>query len=226
MRSLGFLFSLSSKMAARPSPPVPSSRVARFFRRRLNDSVEGLFEEACFANNLSAAADLLALLEKWHTSRPADQGGERRISGATLQRMRHKLERLSAMRGASLAPLRADATREKANGVDSISPASGAGPWVGFDDAVSHGARGAYSQRWQTVIDRLTAEVENKNGLHQVAVARIGELEALLRYPVVRKALLRALHPDSHPDMNDGERRALTAQFQKTLAQLNKLRPG
>jgi hypothetical protein len=223
MRRLGFLLNFSSKVTVRPMPPVPSARVSHYFRRRLNDGVERLFEEACTANNLSAAADLIALLEKWHTSRAANQGGERRIGDATLRRVRHKLERLSAMRGLPLDPLRPNSTRENVDGGEPAYPTSGAGPFTGFENAVSHGGRDGYTQRWQNVINRLTAEVEKKNGLHQVAVARIGELEALLRYPVVRKALLRALHPDTHPDMNDDERRALTAQFQKTWAQLNNL---
>ena len=223
MRPLGFLLNVTCRMAARPIPPAPPGRVNRYFRRRLNDSIERLFDEACVANNLSAAADLLALLERWHTPRPAGYGGERRISDATLQRMRHKLERLGSLRGLPVAALGANSAGEHGNDGEPAPPISGADFFAGVNNVGSHEVRAGYSRQWRDVISRLTAEIESKNSKYQTALARIGELEALLRFPVVRKALLKAFHPDTHPDMSDSERRALTAQFQKTFAQLNNL---
>jgi hypothetical protein len=222
LRLLGFLVNARCKVAARPLPPAPLGRVNRSFRRRLNDSMELLFDEACVANKLSAAADLLALLERWHSPRQAGYGGERRISDATLERMRHKLKRLYALCGRPGAGSGAYPSRDHGNRGEPAPPVSGADVFADANNFGSHEVRDGYRQ-YRDVIDRLTAEIESKNGMYRTALARIAELEALLRFPIVRKALLRALHPDTHPDMSDSERRAITAQFQKTLAQLNNL---
>jgi hypothetical protein len=210
-------------MARRPiSPAMPLERVNRFFRRRLNDSIESLFEEACVATKLSAAADLLSLLERWHTPRQAGAGGERRTSDATVHRMHHKLRRLATLSGLPVASLGTYPKRERGNDGEPTPPISK--PYF-FGSGET---RDGLSDRSADVINRLGAELRSKKGKHQIALVRIAELEAVLRFPMVRKALLRALHPDTHPDTSDRERREMTVQFQKTLTLLNSLRtrPG
>ena len=43
------------------------------------------------------------------------------------------------------------------------------------------------------------------------------ELESILKYPGVKKALLKALHPDMHPSATASERRALNAMFNTVI---------
>jgi hypothetical protein len=81
---------------------IPGSRLARVnqsLKRRLDDDVEEVFHRACATNDLLAATDLLALLEKWHARRSASYGRERRISGAGVLRARKELERLTVLKG-------------------------------------------------------------------------------------------------------------------------------
>ena len=57
---------------------IPGARLARVnqsLKRRLDDDVEEVFNRACATNDLEAAADLLALLEKWHARRPPIMAG-------------------------------------------------------------------------------------------------------------------------------------------------------
>jgi hypothetical protein len=96
MRAFGIWIKPSAVSEVR----IPGSRLARvnqFRRRRLDDDVEDLFNRACVSNDLASAADLLALLEKWHARRSAGYGSERRISGAALFRARRELDRLSRL---------------------------------------------------------------------------------------------------------------------------------
>jgi hypothetical protein len=93
-------FGIWIKTSALSEIHIPGSRLARvnqFRRRRLDDDVEDLFNRACANNDLGSAADLLALLEKWHARRSAGYGSERRISGAALFRARRELDRLSRL---------------------------------------------------------------------------------------------------------------------------------
>ncbi len=79
---------------------IPGARLARLhqaLKRRLDDDVEEVFNRACATNDLEAAADLLALLEKWHQRRTTSYGRERRISGAHVERARKDLERLTQL---------------------------------------------------------------------------------------------------------------------------------
>jgi hypothetical protein len=204
VRPFGFLLKRSRGMAAPRIPAARQERLNQSFRRRLSDGIELLLDEACITNNLSAAADLLALLEKWHAGHPAGYGRERRINNATLQRARRDLERLRTLRGLRTAcpETNLDGVREHVSAIKTAAPISDA---------------------WQNIIDRLNAEIESKNQIYQAALARISELEALLRNPIVRKTLLRALHPDTHPEVNDAERSAITAQFQWVSAELRNL---
>jgi hypothetical protein len=103
MRTFGFMLKKSSGFS---EPRIPSARLARVnqsLKRRLDDDVEEVFNRACTANDLEAAADLLAVLEKWHARRSASYGRERRISGAAVLRTRRELERLGAIRASRAA---------------------------------------------------------------------------------------------------------------------------
>ncbi len=55
------------------------------------------------------------------------------------------------------------------------------------------------------VKDQLARVVADRDEARQ----RIGELEGILRFPGVKKGLLKAVHPDMHPQANERERRAL-----------------
>ena len=81
-------------------PPTPGSRTAAMSaqRRRLDDAMVAVFERACSSNDLDAAADVLALLEKWHERRAAKYGRERRIDDRALEIARAELVRLTALR--------------------------------------------------------------------------------------------------------------------------------
>lgn len=86
----------------------------------------------------------------------------------------------------------------------------------------------------RSVIDAVALELHRTRAScdrYQVngkrALARIRELEALqghnrelesiLKYPGVKKALLKALHPDMHPSATASERRALNAMFNTVI---------
>ena len=105
MRAFGFVIRNSTSLR----PPVSSdvagipagrlSQVRQSFRRRLDDDLEAVFKRACLNNDPEAAADLLALLEKWHARRVARFGRERPISDEAVQRARSELERLNTLHG-------------------------------------------------------------------------------------------------------------------------------
>ena len=98
MRTFRFLLNRSSALHEVRVPGARLARVNQSLKRRLDDDVEEIFNRACATNDLEAAHDLLALLEKWHARRSASYGRERRIGGAALQRARGELERLAALR--------------------------------------------------------------------------------------------------------------------------------
>jgi hypothetical protein len=98
MRPIGFSLRISPGFREVPRPGnrlAPANWVAR---RRLDDALVEIFNRACAGNNLDAAADLLALLEKWHERRKSKYRGERRISDESLIARRAELERLTALR--------------------------------------------------------------------------------------------------------------------------------
>jgi hypothetical protein len=99
MRTFGFILNRSSALHEVRIPGARLARVNQALKRRLDDDVEEVFHRACASNDLEAAHDLLALLEKWHARRAASYGRERRIGGAALQRARKDLERLCALKG-------------------------------------------------------------------------------------------------------------------------------
>ncbi len=103
MRTFGFLVNRRSSMHEMTIPGARLARVNQSLKRRLDDDVEEIFSRACATNDLEAAADLLALLEKWHARRSASYGRERRINGASLTRARKELDRLTALKVANAA---------------------------------------------------------------------------------------------------------------------------
>jgi hypothetical protein len=99
MRTFGFINTKNTRMHEVQIPGARLARVNQSLKRRLDDDVEEVFNRACATNDLESAADLLALLEKWHQRRQANYGRERRIIGAGLQRARKELDRLHALHG-------------------------------------------------------------------------------------------------------------------------------
>ena len=99
MRTFGFLVNRASSLHEMRIPSARLARVNQSLKRRLDDDVEEVFNRACATNDLEAAGDLLALLEKWHVRRSASYGRERRISGANLARTRKELDRLMKLHG-------------------------------------------------------------------------------------------------------------------------------
>jgi len=101
MRTFGFLGNRTRSLHEVQIPGARLARVNQSLKRRLDDDVEEVFNRACATNDLDAASDLLALLEKWHSRRQANYGRERRISGANLTRARSELDRLAILKGAN-----------------------------------------------------------------------------------------------------------------------------
>ena len=98
MRTFGFRGNTTTNL--RP-PPIPDIRLALFKpvpRRRLDDAMIAIFEQACAGNNLDGAADVLTVLEAWHERRSLRYGSERRIDDRHLVAMRSELKRLVALR--------------------------------------------------------------------------------------------------------------------------------
>jgi hypothetical protein len=72
-------------------------RLNRTFRRRLSDRVEALFQEACLADDLDTAEELLTVLVNMHGRRRRNFGGERRISAEAVVKIREELSRRKAV---------------------------------------------------------------------------------------------------------------------------------
>lgn len=62
--------------------------------RRLDDALHEIFDRACAIGDAAAAADVLAVLEKWHARRRASDRFNRRADPERLRRARLALERL------------------------------------------------------------------------------------------------------------------------------------
>jgi hypothetical protein len=103
MRTFGFIGKQSPRLTEVQIPGSRLARVNQSLKRRLDDDVEEVFNRACATNDLEAATDLLALLEKWHARRQANYGRERRITGVGLERARKELDRLTVLQGAKTA---------------------------------------------------------------------------------------------------------------------------
>jgi hypothetical protein len=93
MRPPNFLlYNACANLSTRRLPGPTPSDARKSARRRMEDQIESLYNKACKANDLEAASDLLALLEKWFARRSARAGRERRVDRAALQRVRRRLE--------------------------------------------------------------------------------------------------------------------------------------
>jgi hypothetical protein len=88
-------------------PPIPGARLDRVNPRpenRLDDGINELFDHACITNDLEAAADLVALMERWHARRNYKDYEQRRVTAIQLRRMRGELDRRHIMRGTRPVP--------------------------------------------------------------------------------------------------------------------------
>jgi hypothetical protein len=75
------------------------NRLNRTFRRRLSDRVEALFQEACLADDLDTAEELLTVLVNMHERRSRKFGGERRINDEAVVKIREELAKRKAVKG-------------------------------------------------------------------------------------------------------------------------------
>ena len=99
MRSFGSLIEKTVKFR---QPEIPGARLERAHPpavNRLDEGVQELFDLACITNDLEAAADLVALMEKWHERRCYDDEEQRRTDGIYLKRMHGEFDRRHIMRG-------------------------------------------------------------------------------------------------------------------------------
>ena len=83
-------------------PSIPDARLERVnppAMHRLDDGITELFNNACINNDLEAAADLIALSEKWRARRSYEDENQRRLDGVRLKRMHGELERRHIVRG-------------------------------------------------------------------------------------------------------------------------------
>jgi hypothetical protein len=68
-------------------------RIARTQRRRLDDAVEDVFNQACLTGDLDIAGNLLDVLEKMRARRQANHGRERRLNDDAIVRARREFNR-------------------------------------------------------------------------------------------------------------------------------------
>jgi hypothetical protein len=110
MRTFGFIVNRSSTLHEVRIPNERLARVNQSLKRRLDDDLEEVFNRALATNDLDAATDLLALMEKWHARRSASYGRERRINSAAIDRAKKDLERMVQLRNnkAAAAAVRSD----------------------------------------------------------------------------------------------------------------------
>jgi hypothetical protein len=94
--------SLIDKTFKAREPQVPSARLERVnppVTNRLDEWGAELFDYACSAGELESAAELLALLEKWHARRDHADEQHRKTGAIRLKRMTGELERRHIMKG-------------------------------------------------------------------------------------------------------------------------------
>ncbi len=99
MRNFGTIIDKHVKLR---DPRVPDQRMARVsppVLGRLDEEIKDLFDYACVAGDLDSAADLLALMEKWHERDAAEAEPQRQLRGILLKRMCGELNRRHIMRG-------------------------------------------------------------------------------------------------------------------------------
>jgi hypothetical protein len=92
MRRLGFLLYRTARLHR---PEIPESRLDRVNHPVIlcmDDDIIEVFNYTCLTNDLEVAADLVALMEKWHARRPYHDEHEREIGTSHVKWMRDKLE--------------------------------------------------------------------------------------------------------------------------------------
>jgi hypothetical protein len=91
--------------------------------------------------------------------------------------------------------------------------ALGARAWMmGF---VAAGGERFAAADWQNTIQEQEHEIALLRTECTRAIEDRHDIDTLLHDPLVKKSVLKALHPDAHPDAGDAERRALTERFQR-----------
>jgi hypothetical protein len=78
-------------------------------------------------------------------------------------------------------------------------------------------------RKWRQIVERQTQQIESLTAEGARAIQRARETEAVLLFPTVKKSVLKALHPDGHPDAGSSERRLLTERFQQASAVFDRL---
>ncbi len=73
-------------------PVARLDRVKAAQRRRLDDSVDDAFRQACVSGDLDTAQELLAVLVAMHARRRTTFGSERRTISDSLQRAQEELD--------------------------------------------------------------------------------------------------------------------------------------
>ena len=99
MRPFGSIIDKAVKLR---DPPIPDARMVRVNPpsvSRLDEGLKELFDCACVANDLEAAADLLALMEKWYARRMYHDESQKRAHGILLKRMTGELHRRHIIKG-------------------------------------------------------------------------------------------------------------------------------
>ena len=96
MRQFGIRIRRNPNISGPVAPEARLRLVKSLSRRRLHDSLAEVFFRACEISDLNSAADLLAVMEGWHSRRAIAYGRERRISDAGIKAMRAHLDRLIA----------------------------------------------------------------------------------------------------------------------------------
>jgi hypothetical protein len=77
--------------------------------------------------------------------------------------------------------------------------------------------------KWRALIERQAKDIVRLTGDCAQISDYARQLEAVLRFPPIKKAVLKALHPDAHAGAGEIERRALTQQFQTASAIFERL---
>jgi len=103
---------------------VRLTRRDRLASRRLDDSLEDVFRQACAAGNLEAAEDVLAVLTKWNERRKRNSPRQR-TNDVQIEAMRAELERRKASRRRVRQPTRPINRDEKVRAALALAKARG-----------------------------------------------------------------------------------------------------
>jgi hypothetical protein len=72
--------------------------------------------------------------------------------------------------------------------------------------------------KWRLLLEKQAKDIARLTADCTQTVEHARQLETVLRFPPVKKAVLKALHPDAHAGAGEHERRTLTQQFQTAAA--------